>query len=89
MFDLIGKPLFAALAEAALAELPAGHPLTAALHAAGTSGAPDDIAAAETALKQLAEPLQTQLMAQAHRRLRENPTSLLAAAGPRGARTLN
>ncbi|MDQ0509902.1 hypothetical protein [Ancylobacter amanitiformis] len=82
MFDLIGKPLFSALAAAATDALGAGHACTAALGRAGQTGMPADIAAAEAALKQLAEPLRTQLMGAAHQRLRENPGSLLAAMGP-------
>ncbi|MBB3769964.1 hypothetical protein FHS55_000550 [Angulomicrobium tetraedrale] len=59
MFDLIGKPLFGALAAVALDALGPAHACTNALRRAGESGTPADIAAAEAALKQLAEPLRT------------------------------
>jgi hypothetical protein len=81
MFDLVGKPLFTALADAAEQHLGAGDACTLALRQAGTSGAASDIALAEAALKALPETMRDRFMAAAHRALREDPANLLGALG--------
>ena len=80
MFDLIGKPLFAALAESAEELLGSGDPCAQALREAASSGAADDMSRAETCLKLLPDADRDRIMEAAHRRLRSDPTSLLLRA---------
>lgn len=77
MFDTIGKPFFAALATCADSQLGSGHACTEALRQAAASGTPEDIAAAEVALRALPETAREALMTAGHRTLLENPASLL------------
>ncbi|MBS7537553.1 hypothetical protein [Ancylobacter lacus] len=87
MFDIVGKPLFAALATCADHQLGSGHACTKALRQAAASGAREDVAIAEDALRALPDEAREALMAAGHRVLRENPASLLGvldAMGPRG-----
>ena len=80
MFDLIGKPLFAALAESAEELLGSDDPCAQALKEAAGSGAAGDMSRAETCLKLLPDADRNRVMEAAHRRLRSDPTSLLVRA---------
>ena len=80
MFDLIGKPLFAALAESAENLLGSGDPCARALREAASSGEAADFSRAESGLKALSDADRDRIMEEAHRRLRSDPASLLARA---------
>ncbi|MGA0561585.1 hypothetical protein ACO2RV_03965 [Ancylobacter sp. VNQ12] len=86
MFDTIGKPFFAALATCAEGQLSSEHACTRALRQAAASGAREDIAVAEAALRALPESAREALMAAGHRTLRENPASLLGSLAPMAPR---
>lgn len=86
MFDTIGKPFFAALAACANDQLGSEHPCTRALREAAETGARDDIARAEAALRALPETSREALMAAGHKSLRENPTHLLGSLAPKAPR---
>lgn len=77
MFDVIGKPLFTALAAAAERVLGPADPCATALRLAGTSGTPADIEAAEALFKALPDEQRDPILAASHEALRSDPWSLM------------
>ncbi len=84
MFDLMGKPFFASLAEAARVAIGADDHCTQALRAAGATGGHAEIGRAQVLLAALPEPQRTAIVAAAHAALRLDPAMLARARGPFG-----
>lgn len=79
MFDMIGKPFFSALREAAERRLGCKHPCLVAIGRAAVEGGAVATAEAQAALAGLDPELAAELMADAHKALRESPASILTA----------
>lgn len=88
MLDPVGQRLLAALAVAAAARLGPAHPCTLACERAAGDADPALVAAAQDELRQLEPGSAAELMAAAHRSMREDPAAILAQwRGPKGAAT--
>ncbi|WP_454851117.1 hypothetical protein [Rhizobium binxianense] len=84
MFDTIGSTFFDALRRAAERHLEHGHPCIEALGAAARGADSTTIAAAQDALAALDPAITNELMAEAHKLLREDPARILGGWNPAG-----
>jgi hypothetical protein len=84
MFDIIGPMFFSALRRAADHHLERNHPCLEVLDTAVRDNSPAAIAAAQEALAALAPAVMAELMADAHKLLREDPGQILRGWTPSG-----
>jgi hypothetical protein len=88
MLDPVGQRLLAVLAVVAAERLGPDHPCTLACERAARDADPALVAAAQDELRRLEPGYVADLMAGAHRSMREDPAAILAQwRGPTGAAT--